>query len=60
MTKEEELAFNRMLVAIANSKKKKFVETDVNEHTAMVPLGDVLAELRGFVNFIKAQPPSNQ
>lgn len=55
MTKEETQIFNQVMINIANNKKRTFVETDKDEHTAMVPLGEVLAELRKFVNFVKSK-----
>lgn len=55
MTKEEIQAFNKTLLKIMNSAKRKFVPTDEseNEFVAMVPLGEVLGHLRAFTNFIK-------
>lgn len=60
MTKAEIEAFNAMMMAIAKNKNRKFLETAPNEFTAMIPLGETLAELRKFTNFLKSKQRSQK
>jgi len=57
MTDDEIKKFDEMLMGIAKHKNKRFVETDKGsgEKLMMIPLADVLAQIRGFTNYIKSK-----
>lgn len=55
MTEEETKEFNKLLLSIINHKNKKMIEIEKSEYIAMIPLMDVLAKFKTFVNYIKSK-----
>lgn len=55
MTDDEIKQFDKMLVGIAKHKSKRLVPTGNGEHLMMIPLVDVLAQIRAFTNYVKSK-----